>query len=376
MPDSHWQVISLAYTSRLAHEKWFDLVLDLCEEISSQDKPPFHIHILWDWPLKWDLLKKIGGRDFVTYYGRVSKNKLKRIVSTCDYWLLPSRFLETFWLSALDFISLWKPCFAFKKWWVSQFGWCILPLQESIPLFNQIPHTLKNIWQHKKTLSNLCKETTLLYTTEQRITRSQDILWIPSKILFLSDYAKNIWWIEQYVENTRSLLENKWYSTTFYWYSWELPRWLLSVFSSFNVSALLWLQKQLKKKPDIIRIHSYIRWFWWLPFFFLPKSSSKFFVMHHDFWLVHPFPSLVYNEKQLSIDWIVDYVKASFQVLGLVKWFFSLPFVVGKYILSLLLVASFKKHNCVHLFPSDFMPPYYEKFFLEKNMKVLPHALW
>ena len=57
----------------------------------------------------------------VHYFGRKPLDEIKKYLPNIDYCLMPSEFLETFWLSALNALSWWVPVIWYKKWWLEPF---------------------------------------------------------------------------------------------------------------------------------------------------------------------------------------------------------------------------------------------------------------
>ncbi|MBP7847654.1 glycosyltransferase [Patescibacteria group bacterium] len=75
------------------------------------------LHIFGDGELK----DKIPSLPFVTYHGHLPKEQVIPIWKTCHFTIMPSQFLETFGLTALDSISLGVPVIAYPKGALLQF---------------------------------------------------------------------------------------------------------------------------------------------------------------------------------------------------------------------------------------------------------------
>ena len=100
MLKTHKTKLAFIFAGRLTIEKGFDLILELFETIQKkkQRHSLVHFHVFGDCPLA----PLIPQYHFVTYHGFQHKDTVLEIRKTCHYALMPSRFLETFGLSALD----------------------------------------------------------------------------------------------------------------------------------------------------------------------------------------------------------------------------------------------------------------------------------
>jgi len=76
-----------------------------------------HIHIFGD----GDLKDQIPSVSFVTYHGHLPKEEIIPIWKTCHFTIMPSQFLETFGLTALDSVSIGVPVIAYPKGALLQF---------------------------------------------------------------------------------------------------------------------------------------------------------------------------------------------------------------------------------------------------------------
>lgn len=117
-------MIRLIFYGRLTSEKWFDIILRWIDKYKwSQIINNIKIDIYWDWELAEETQKMILINAFenIVYHGWQPFSIIKNAISDADYALMPSRFLETFWLSALESCELWKPIIWWSKWWLEQF---------------------------------------------------------------------------------------------------------------------------------------------------------------------------------------------------------------------------------------------------------------
>jgi len=378
-------MIHLIFAGRLTHEKWFDLVLDFCDDVQwSIWEDSIHLHIFGDWEKKQELKKY----PFLSYYWQQPKEKVMDVWKTCSYSLMPSRFLETFGLSALDSLSLWVPVIGFKKWWLEQFDEGIIDIPNSEQFTNTVFDALKKVDSPEyDKLSKICNDTSRQYTWEAWKIRFEDILWkkvIWSKILFASDYSWRIWWIESYITLVSEKLKG--WGTSIISHVWAFNgsewflRYLLLPFSVRNVKVKNLIKDLvLKDTYDLVWWHSIQRWIGPYPISWTWKNIDvKQILMTHDFGLYHPFPSHIYSEDDLlSSLQFWERMKAGFKrfwtkiFLKIVR-FIPLFF---KWCSSKILIWVISKHIDLVLVPSEYMIKHIQIHYPNTNVQVLSHAL-
>lgn len=82
----------------------------------------FQFHIRWRWSLEQKVIETSKlYPNYVIYHGRESFDNIKKKIQTFQYSIMPSIFLETFWLTALESCMLWLPVVGYAKWWLKQF---------------------------------------------------------------------------------------------------------------------------------------------------------------------------------------------------------------------------------------------------------------
>ncbi len=106
---------------RLVHEKGSDRIVDLAEQILTRSDFGVVLDIYGDGPFGKEILQRFSGKlgffdgtkdssiaelgYTVAYYGHRPKQVIEAALQRSHYLLMPSRFLETFGLSALESIS-------------------------------------------------------------------------------------------------------------------------------------------------------------------------------------------------------------------------------------------------------------------------------
>lgn len=92
--------------SRFDKEKGIIALIDmLIFFLEKKEKLPFTIHICGTGNYATTLQEFAQKSPQIIYHGRTKMEDLKKIAAQCHYCLMPSTFLETFGLSALDALS-------------------------------------------------------------------------------------------------------------------------------------------------------------------------------------------------------------------------------------------------------------------------------
>ena len=388
----------LLFYWRLEKEKWFDQLILAIKELNKR-KVDYEIFIFWKWSLESQLFE-VHDKN-VHYFGRKTLDEIKKYLPNIDYCLMPSEFLETFWLSALNALSRWVPVIWYKKWWLEPFIFqeCNLFLAKWNTTSERIVSIVEKL--AKKTNPERIKDKEELewkikkllpeYTEDARYERflslanwSKEDWW--KKILIISDFINKAWGIETYIHDVKDLLESKWHEVVLRWST--LPAWskwqrkkrfwlLLSPFNFWNSSDLNDVLE--KEKPDIIWFNSLLRWLgpnvvktaWkWRK---ENKSDCKFWMMYHDFGYFFPFPSELYHiedcKTPLTKKNFISAYKWNNLITKLAVWF--------KYYRLQPLKKILKKEVDLHLSPSDCITNIARDSYkiAEKKCKSFPHFI-
>jgi len=105
-------MLGLLYYGRLEREKGFDALLEAVK-ILQDEKVKFELFIFGKGSLESELLPLIGKN--VHFFGFQPLSRIKQYLENIDYCLMPSEFLETFGLSALNALSWGIPVIGYKK---------------------------------------------------------------------------------------------------------------------------------------------------------------------------------------------------------------------------------------------------------------------
>ena len=386
------QKLWLLFFGRLDDEKWFWLILDMLHRFIQQDWDiPFSLYVFGKWKYVQDLLDIAAKYNSIHFFGRQPLETIQRYQENCQFCLMPSTFLETFWLVALNGLQMGIPVVWFAKWWLKQFVQTKYDISKSewsddaTKLYNQVKLLLKDFNSHKteselkssiqketKKAQNLAKK----YSQDQRFKNVQEIIWKPKKILLISDFKSKLWGIETYVHDVAKILTTKWYTVKIYgadipsWKLWQLIKYFGLFLAMRNFIDAIRLQILVRKfKPKVVRYHSTIRWMGRLPIKTLSSHRSKKIMMYHDLWYFHPFPSDVHQESSIKTPLnLLSFLRA--QNNRITSNPIKFLAIIFKYFSIILLKKQLKKSVDYHLVPSKFMESIVSKSYKINTKKV------
>lgn len=373
----------LLYFGRLDDEKGFWLILQMLNMfIKKYWRIPFSLFVFWKWKYTQELMNLWQKYSSIHFFGWQPLENIKRYHENCDFCLVPSTFLETFWLTALNSLSMWIPVIGFAKGWLSQFVEKKYDISKSCwkndaeKLFNLIESIVKdfNSWkidfekEKKKAISTAKK-----YTVEKWYETAEQLYWKPKRILLVSDFKSKLWWIETYISDVADILEDKWYEVEIYgkkipnWFFWTILRKFWLLLSLWNILDAIKLKKFVREyRPKVIWYHSTLRWLWWYPIKLLSSYNAKKYVMYHDLWYFHPYPSQVTDEKMIKTPLTLKNFISSANTKNPIK----IVAMFFKYISVKLLSKQLKNSVEAHLVPSEFMEKIVSDSFNLNSKKV------
>jgi len=400
--------INFIFFWRFEDWKGFDLLIDLIDTLN-QDKRAWRNNIIdqvrffvfWDWTLKNRFLLKLDNliqnmEEFqesdkliysnkpVYYFWWKPRSIIDSFLDRSNFCLMPSRFIETFWLTALESLTKWVPVIWFGKWWLKQFLLDDLNI-DKVEWFNDFDKfynlfllLLKKVNENYiDRLSNMSKYIADKYDKYKWLSKFQSIADDSKKLLLVSDYSTNIWGIESFLYKVSDFLSFNWYQVDILWWNWfsgkltKLDRILWLPLTALNFVFKWRLEEKIKTyKPDIIWFNSIHRFLWWYIFEWLKDYRWKVFVMYHDFGFFHPYPSVLNNEADLEyIFWFRSFLKAANT-----KNPICLIAVLLKFIACSMLKKQLLKHADFHLVPSEFMLSTLRNYWVPiDEYMVLPH---
>ncbi len=376
--------IWLMVYGRLEPEKWFDSILDMISIWWNQNPSfPFEIYIFGKWSLESRLISLSHKYPTIHYFWRQSLDYIKQYLPKIQYMLMPSSFLETFGLSALNVLSRWLPVIGYAKWGLDKF---ILPpfdltnvqwINTAWKLYNMISKIVSDPPKlNCATFQDIASE----YTPEKWFENFKKTFGPWKKIMMISDFKTRIGWLETYISDVQMLLEWKWYEVKSYWR--HLPKWRKGRFVKYfglvwafiNFISMFNIKRAIKEfKPDIIRYHSTLRWVWWLWILASKNFEWKKFVMYHDFWYFYPFPhTLNFVDQVITPLTLRNYLKSA-NTKNPVK----IIAIAFKYLSVYLIKTQLTNNWFKHLTPSDFMAEIAMRSYKipKKDIQALPHFI-
>lgn len=350
------------FIGRLEPEKWVNILLDIMTQCPPERH--FEFHVIGD-GLYSETFSKICQKN-IYFYGKLSHTKTMNALQKADFLLMPSAFLETFGLVALEALMLWVPVIGFKKGWLENFIPKELALDEDNPtesFFHAVDNYSPQIFE-KISLKPFLYEN-WVQTLEKMTINFQ-------KILLVHDFCSKIWWAEIYVGDLKRELEKLWKTVEWYGYSGEIsPKirkklFLGSIFDKRTQKELT--QKIITFNPDLIWSHTVLRYIGRYGMEAIQKSQKPHFMTHHDLGLFVARPSKIRK--------MADIPKK--RTLG--AWLSTSKSFVGsidttlKYWIVKQIFAKIPK-NTLHIVPSDWM-----KIVLKNNnitqKKIFPHTVF
>ena len=313
-------MIKFIYFWRVTYEKGIDQVIEAFSQLHQEWITNWFLDIYWIWallPICKERAKKLPHNIHVHW--RANQNTIHNALHSMHYCLMPSRVIESFWMSALESLSFWVPVIWTKNWWLEPF------IGDE---YDSNKHSLHTILQ--KAISNfssenrrkeakIAHEIASQYTREKRLQKVSH-MWDVSSVFLISDYIARVWGIESLLFNIKHVLEEIWSHVYMYW--WKLKKnkrlWLwrkLGLFStSYNWSNYIKISLWLKQyKPTLIWLHSVNRYLWWFPISALQKSHDKqIWCSVHDIGMFHPFGadvSSVNDVPNFSLSWFTSVTK-------------------------------------------------------------------
>lgn len=313
-------MIKFIYFGRVTYEKGIDQVIEAFSQLHKEWITNWFLDIYWDWPLL-DSCKAFAKAlpHNIHIHWRASQNTIHTALHGMHYCLMPSRVIESFWMSALESLSYGVPVVGSKLWWLEQF------ITDEYDTYQQSLYSIL-----KKTITHFSPEERRKeakkahdiaagYTREKRLQTVKH-MWNTQSVFLVSDYIARIWWIESILFNMKYILEDDGSHVYMYWRKLKKNKriwlwrkiWLIS--TSYNWSNYIKLRMwELSHKPTLIWLHSVNRYLWWFPISALQKTHDKqIWCSIHDMWMFHPFGAEVVSLDDIprfSLGWFTSVTK-------------------------------------------------------------------
>ena len=362
--------LHILFASRLVEEKWVEILIKTIEASCRDEYTRYHI--IWHICSRWthetaieSLVKRYPQR--VIYYGGVSQVWLATLYRQADFLFMPSLFLETFGLTALESLACGTWVIGFQKGWLVSFIPDALSLDRRDPVgsfFSIIESS-----QGQDSLVDISSYTSVLWKWSLR-----EIFLKDSSIVLLHDYREKIGGAEYYAWQAEDALRQLEYTTSRYSYEWSTTVWKrrwLFIFSLFTFWRYFLVLSFLRKtSPTTIWMHSILRYMghWWVRAVkrYIDESDAKVYLSHHDVWLLAPFPQSITEEDQIPGDaslWaFVVGLSSMRQIFACIKWWY------------IWLIKNLLPKNTTHIIFSPFLEKHIWAHFPGHAIIVLPHS--
>ncbi|MDP2670559.1 MAG: glycosyltransferase [bacterium] len=158
----------------------------------------FVIHVYGSGDMQEELKAHVGYGKHLIYHGRVPKEEFLEQWKTYQYTLMPSKFLETFGLVALDSLALGVPVIGIKKGGLLPFVFDDLAVDSYEMFYTTLKTTITDFDPIvRKSQSDRCLQIAADYTMQTRVDRFTGLLPFSSNqdnksLLLVSDYAVDI----------------------------------------------------------------------------------------------------------------------------------------------------------------------------------------
>ena len=354
------KTIHITYIGRLEKEKGIEIVIDAIKR-GINEKRNIIWHVCWD----GSYLKKIQeiNNENIQIYWRISHEKISSILAQTDFVIMPSLFLETFGLVALETLSQGVPVVWCSQGGLIDFIHPTLVLDSKNPV-DSLFRIIDNWVFPLVDISDLSFDNWMSKLTELT-------LWM-DKILLVNDYTKLVGWAEQYIHNLAASLKSLWKTVEIFGYSGDTSR-LMRIWIMMVTPIAFWRGIVLTKKihhfnPDLIWMHSILRYIgpYWVRIIW--DTDCKKYITHHDLGLITPRPSQVYSEWDIpNTPHLGDRIPKKISIYSIIETLLKWSYVR-------LLWYTLSKNTIQHILPSPWMRPYYQKY-SNTSPIIFPHSI-
>lgn len=293
------------FFGRFEEEKGIKTVIEAIKILYKAWKAPMFI-FCWQWTYEKELYELMRENKNIEIYPRLSKDDLFKEMKHCQFCLMPSLFLETFGLSAVEALSQWLGVIWYKKWWLRPFimPWLEIPAGDPADQAQLLADVIQYSHDNYKKYEEQAKAIAGHYSKEVRQEKFFAKYGQYQNILLVSDYLISLWGIEMYVKAVWNLLQSNNKKVHYFWFSnksgllSKIQRLFLMLLAYINIYSFFKINNIARKeKIDMVFFNSVIR-FIWIFGLFAARWKRKVIILH-DFGYLHPYPSKVYQEEQL-----------------------------------------------------------------------------
>ncbi|MBP9779813.1 glycosyltransferase [Candidatus Gracilibacteria bacterium] len=361
--------IHVGFIGRLEAEKGADILLQVIERVSQKielrNRIIFHVIGAGSFQDEYLKLKKYGNIH-MHIYGSLCHQETLDTMKKWDILCMPSRFLETFGLVALEALSQGVAICGPKKGGLRDF---IAPDLE-IHMEHPVDDIMRILAGAKEDTFYSKREVGEFGYTGWK-GKLKEIVGSSKNILIIHDYLRIIGGAEVYTHFLEKELRKLGNKTTLYGFTGNTSR-ISRIFQGVISLVAFWRYFSLrniirKTKPEIIWMQSVSRYIGPWGVLAVYMSGIRTLLTHHDLGLVVARPSLLEYEQDLPH--ALTYRTFLTGTKNPIEYFLR----TAKYVYSILL-WKFLGRVQLHIVPSTFMKPIFEAISGKKTL-VFPHTL-
>ena len=367
--------LHILYASRLVEEKWVDILIDTIETVMNNPEISSSIHwtICSDW-LYTDAIARLAAKypNHVEYLGKITHEQLTLLYWEHDFLYMPSRFLETFWLTALESLACGTPVIGFRKWGLIDF----IPRELALDPKDPVSTALTLLRRYSGGEIPVVMD----------VSAYDRALWLQSltalfedsdSIMLVHDYSELIGGAEYYIH---SLIYSLWSigkTVALYSYHGKTSPWKRRYMFAISLIAFwrwIALERALRRShPDSIWLHSILRYVgpWWLRSiqkYLEQYPQTRIYLSHHDVGMIAPFPQYITDEWQLPRDgslsaFIPKDLSFFLKLISGVKW------------LYIQIIKNLLPHTTKHIIFAPFLESPIRDHFPDQEILLFPHSV-
>lgn len=369
MPKNN-EVLHILFASRLVLEKGADILIESIKKTLNSDS--IHQRVIWHicstGPYKDQIIHLQNKNPWrVFYHSSLSQAWLAWLYREADILFMPSRFLETFWLTALESLSCGTPVIWFAKGGLTPFIPESLSLETDRPV-DSFMDIISSFSRRKDPIDVSRYNTTAWGQQLQMLFSSQ------KSLCLFHDYYETIWGAEYYVWKVESFLKLHSYRVSRYGYRGKttpLRRKILFITSLWTFWKS-WKVKHLleENRVEAIWMHSILRYigYWWVnsAMHYAQRHNARVYLSHHDLGLLVAFPQDITDESQIPTDpslrSFIRNLSGRKKFVGFFKWGYI--FLIKKALTS----------HIEHIIFSSFLEKHIQNHFPGQKIHIFPHS--
>ncbi|NRH20494.1 glycosyltransferase [Candidatus Gracilibacteria bacterium] len=351
--------LHITYIGRLEKEKGIDILIECIDRSILEER-----NIIWHICGTGSYLQKFKSynKPYILLYGYTQRDELDILMKKTDLVLMPSLFLETFGLVALETLLRGVPVCGFPQGGLQDFIHPLLALN----IKNPVDSFFKILDKNEFPLLDVGD-----FSYELWIEKLSKITEGSHKILLVTDYLGRIGGAEEYIyflgDELRGLGKE-----VEYWGCQRKVNRYMRIFYMFTAPLAFWRGISLSKKlqeysPDLVWMHSIMRYIGPYGLAALSRYDCKKYITHHDLGLISPRPSKIYHQSDIpKTSNLGDWISKNINILLVL-------FVLWKWLMVTWIWIFLKRDNITHILPSFWMQKYFSLYGVN-DFIIFPHT--